>query len=226
MLFDNSDRKLPIDFSEVEITRRAYRVGESEYFINRTQVRLRDVVDLLMGTGLGPGIVRDRLARADRRDPHEQARRAPRALRGDGRHRQVPRAQERVASAARATEPECDPHQRSDRRARAPNSGARDADRRARRFARVSARVRDLKFSATCGPAPSRRAETATFASRCRRTKSSRSAAAAKRPPRGAEVARPNAALSLRARAGRVANPSAETNAPSSRRSKPTMRRR
>ncbi len=55
MLFDNSDRKLPIDFSEVEITRRAYRVGESEYFINRTQVRLRDVVDLLMGTGLGPG---------------------------------------------------------------------------------------------------------------------------------------------------------------------------
>ena len=55
ILFDNSDRKLPIEFAEVEITRRAYRVGESEYFINRTQVRLRDIVDLLMGTGLGPG---------------------------------------------------------------------------------------------------------------------------------------------------------------------------
>ncbi len=55
LLFDNSDRKLPIDFAEVEITRRAYRVGDSEYFINRTQVRLRDIVDLLMGTGLGPG---------------------------------------------------------------------------------------------------------------------------------------------------------------------------
>jgi chromosome segregation protein len=55
ILFDNADRRLPIEFAEVEITRRAYRVGESEYFINRTQVRLRDIVDLLMGTGLGPG---------------------------------------------------------------------------------------------------------------------------------------------------------------------------
>ncbi len=55
IVFDNADRKLPIEFAEVEITRRAYRVGESEYFINRTQVRLRDIVELLMGTGLGPG---------------------------------------------------------------------------------------------------------------------------------------------------------------------------
>ncbi len=55
ILFDNADGALPIEFSEVEITRRAYRVGESEYFINRAQVRLRDVIDLLMGTGLGPG---------------------------------------------------------------------------------------------------------------------------------------------------------------------------
>jgi chromosome segregation protein len=55
LTFDNEDRRLPTDFSEVEITRRAYRAGESEYFINRTQVRLRDIVELLMGTGLGPG---------------------------------------------------------------------------------------------------------------------------------------------------------------------------
>ncbi len=55
MTFDNSDGKLPIDYSEVEITRRAYRAGDSEYFINRNQVRLRDIVELLMGTGLGPG---------------------------------------------------------------------------------------------------------------------------------------------------------------------------
>ena len=53
--FDNSDRRLPIDFSEVEITRRAYRAGEIEYYINRNQCRLRDILDLLMGTGLGPG---------------------------------------------------------------------------------------------------------------------------------------------------------------------------
>ena len=53
--FDNEDRALPVDFAEVEITRRAYRAGESEYFINRSQVRLRGIHDLLMGTGLGPG---------------------------------------------------------------------------------------------------------------------------------------------------------------------------
>ncbi len=35
--FDNSDGKLPIEFAEVEITRRAYRAGESEYFINRSR---------------------------------------------------------------------------------------------------------------------------------------------------------------------------------------------
>jgi chromosome segregation protein len=55
ILFDNSDGRLPLDFNEIEITRRAYRAGESEYFINRSQVRLRDILDLLMGTGLGPG---------------------------------------------------------------------------------------------------------------------------------------------------------------------------
>ena len=55
MTFDNTDHRLPMDFSEVEITRRTYRAGESEYFINRSQVRLRDIHELLMGTGLGPG---------------------------------------------------------------------------------------------------------------------------------------------------------------------------
>ncbi len=55
IIFDNADRTLPIDYAEVELTRRAYRAGESEYFINRTAVRLRDIVDLLMGSGLGPG---------------------------------------------------------------------------------------------------------------------------------------------------------------------------
>src|SRR5579864_2124553 len=55
LTFDNSDRALPLDFEEVQITRRAYRAGESEFYINREQVRLRDVHELLMGTGLGPG---------------------------------------------------------------------------------------------------------------------------------------------------------------------------
>ena len=55
LTFDNADRVLPLDYAHVQITRRAYRAGESEYFINRNSVRLRDVVELLMGTGLGPG---------------------------------------------------------------------------------------------------------------------------------------------------------------------------
>jgi chromosome segregation protein len=55
LTFDNSERRLDIDAAEVQLTRRAYRAGESEFFINRQQVRLRDIVDLLMGTGLGPG---------------------------------------------------------------------------------------------------------------------------------------------------------------------------
>jgi chromosome segregation protein len=53
--FDNADGTLKLDAGEVQITRRAYRAGESEFFIDRQQVRLRDVIDLLMGTGLGPG---------------------------------------------------------------------------------------------------------------------------------------------------------------------------
>jgi chromosome segregation protein len=50
--FDNSDGWLPIDFSEVAITRRAYRDGQNEYLINGQRVRLRDVNELLASSGL------------------------------------------------------------------------------------------------------------------------------------------------------------------------------
>jgi chromosome segregation protein len=50
---DNSDGDLPIDFSEVEISRRAYRDGENEYLINGQKVRLTDVTQLLAPSGLG-----------------------------------------------------------------------------------------------------------------------------------------------------------------------------
>ena len=53
MLLDNSDRKLPIDYSDVTITRRLFRSGESEYFINNTQCRLKDIQELFMDTGIG-----------------------------------------------------------------------------------------------------------------------------------------------------------------------------
>ena len=51
--FDNSDGMLNLPYHEVVITRRLSRSGESDYFINRNVVRLRDVQDLLRGTGLG-----------------------------------------------------------------------------------------------------------------------------------------------------------------------------
>ncbi|MCL2124357.1 MAG: chromosome segregation protein SMC [Oscillospiraceae bacterium] len=53
LILDNSDGRLGLENTEVMITRRYYRSGESEYYINRTLVRLKDVNELLMDTGLG-----------------------------------------------------------------------------------------------------------------------------------------------------------------------------
>jgi chromosome segregation protein len=50
---DNTDGTLPTDYTEVTVTRRVFRSGESEYLINRVPVRLRDVHDLFMDTGIG-----------------------------------------------------------------------------------------------------------------------------------------------------------------------------
>jgi len=51
--FDNSDGYLPIDFSEVSITRRLFRSGESQYLINKALCRLKDIHDIFMDTGIG-----------------------------------------------------------------------------------------------------------------------------------------------------------------------------
>lgn len=51
--FDNSSRKLPLEFSEVTITRRVFRSGEGQYFINKNLCRLKDIDDLFMDTGVG-----------------------------------------------------------------------------------------------------------------------------------------------------------------------------
>jgi len=50
---DNSDASLPIEFGEVTVTRRVFRSGESEYFINKTPCRLRDITELFLDTGIG-----------------------------------------------------------------------------------------------------------------------------------------------------------------------------
>ena len=53
MVIDNTSGKLPIDYSEVTVTRRVYRSGESEFYINKNQCRLKDIVELFMDTGIG-----------------------------------------------------------------------------------------------------------------------------------------------------------------------------
>ena len=53
LTFCNEDGYLPIDYKEVLVARRLYRSGESQYFINKNAVRLKDVSELFMGTGIG-----------------------------------------------------------------------------------------------------------------------------------------------------------------------------
>ncbi|MEG1719510.1 MAG: chromosome segregation protein SMC, partial [Clostridia bacterium] len=53
LVIDNEDSTLPLEFNDVTITRRYYRSGESEYYINKAPCRLRDINELFMDTGLG-----------------------------------------------------------------------------------------------------------------------------------------------------------------------------
>lgn len=53
LTIDNTDHQLPIDFSEVTVTRRLFRSGETEYYINKARCRLRDIQELFVDTGLG-----------------------------------------------------------------------------------------------------------------------------------------------------------------------------
>ncbi|MBM6995109.1 chromosome segregation protein SMC [Paenibacillus sp. DXFW5] len=53
LTLDNTDQALPLDFSEVTVTRRVHRSGDSEYFINKQSCRLKDITELFMDTGIG-----------------------------------------------------------------------------------------------------------------------------------------------------------------------------
>lgn len=53
LVLDNSDQAVPLDYEEISITRRVYRSGESEFYMNKQSCRLKDIVDLFMDSGLG-----------------------------------------------------------------------------------------------------------------------------------------------------------------------------
>ena len=53
LILDNKDRKLDVAFDEVEVTRKVFTSGESQYMINKSQVRLKDIHEVFMDTGLG-----------------------------------------------------------------------------------------------------------------------------------------------------------------------------
>ena len=53
LTLDNEDQQLPLEYSEVSVTRRVYRSGDSDFYINKQSCRLKDIVDLFMDSGLG-----------------------------------------------------------------------------------------------------------------------------------------------------------------------------
>jgi chromosome segregation protein len=190
VVFDNSDRRLPIDFAQVELTRRAYRVGESEYFINQTPVRLRDVVDLLMGTGLGPGsyaIVSQGQIDAiltskpvDRRALFEETSGIGKFL---ARRQESMRRLERTEQNAIRINDVLSELER-----RIPELDTQV--RRAKRYRRVVARVRDLEILSYLRAGASRRAERDALRGELERDDALRAAAAGKAAALGADVAK------------------------------------
>lgn len=53
LVLNNEDKTLPLDYEEVSVTRRVYRSGDSEFYINKQACRLKDIIDLFMDSGLG-----------------------------------------------------------------------------------------------------------------------------------------------------------------------------
>ena len=188
LTFDNADRALPIDFNEVQITRRAYRAGESEFFINRSAVRLRDVIELLMGTGLGPGsyaIVSQGQIDAilsskptERRALFEEtagigkflARKAEAMRRLDATEQNAIRVNDLIAELERRV-PELE-----------------SQVRRAKRYRRLTARVRDLEILAYVRASAARRAERESVAADAARFEAVQIAAAARAATLGAQA--------------------------------------
>jgi chromosome segregation protein len=188
VLFDNADGRLPIEFAEVEITRRAYRAGESEYFINQSAVRLRDIHDLLMGTGLGPdsyAIVSQGQVDAiltskptDRRALFEETAGVSKFL--TRKAESMRRLEQTEQNAIRISD------LISELEHRVPELETQV--RRAKRYRKVSTRVRDLEILGYLRAGASRRAERENLRVELERNEETRSIAAAKAATLGAAL--------------------------------------
>ncbi|HEY5258128.1 MAG TPA: chromosome segregation protein SMC [Candidatus Baltobacteraceae bacterium] len=186
--FDNSAGRLPLEFSEVEITRRAYRQGESEYFINRSQVRLRDITELLMGTGLGPGsyaiVSQGQIDSILTSKPTER-----RALFEEtaGINKFLSRKNESLRRLAQTEQNAIRINDLiSELERRIPELETQV--RRAKRYRKVSARVRDLEILSYMRASASRRGERETLRGQVERNEERRSIAAAKAATLGATL--------------------------------------
>lgn len=187
--FDNSDRRLALDFSEIEITRRAYRAGEIEYYINRNQCRLRDILDLLMGTGLGPGsyaIVSQGQIDAiltskpvDRRALFEETAGIAKFL--ARKNESLRRLQQTEQNAIRINDLIAELERRIPE--------LETQVRRAKRYRKLSARVRDLEILSYLRASASRRAEREQIKTELERNDELRGLAAAKAATLGADLA-------------------------------------
>jgi chromosome segregation protein len=212
LTFDNRDGTLKIDASEVQITRRAYRAGESEFFINRQSVRLRDVVELLMGSGLGPGsyaIVSqgqiDAILAAkpsDRRGLFEETAGINKFL--ARKNESLRRLEQTEQNGIRVNDLV------TEIAARVPELETQA--RRARRFRKASARLRDLEILSYLRASASRRDERSILQAQLEKLEVERAGAAAKAAAADADLAtlrtelytRERALESLRAQTTRV----------------------
>ncbi len=57
LVIDNTDRKIPISYDEIQVSRRLYRSGESEYKLNGTDCRLKDIYEVFYDTGIGLSLI-------------------------------------------------------------------------------------------------------------------------------------------------------------------------
>ena len=181
LTYDNSDGQLATPFSEVALTRRAYRTGEGEYFINKSQVRLRDVIDLLLGTGLGPdasAIISQGEIDAILSAKPQARREVLEEVAGTSRYQARKHEAQRRLEATEANALRlADVVAELDRQVPAVEQQVR----RARRFRKLSQRLRDLEILTYLRKTSARRGERAELAARLANEESERAASAARR---------------------------------------------